>query len=183
MPETPTINLCPTCGTRLSEDATRCLVCGADLAKPQKSDQSVKAMQASSMPQITLSLPIALLLFTLFLVIGAVLVFVAVRIKERGSNDPGALLAPSTSTITPSITPTITLTPTPPPPTSTDTPLPTLTPQTYVVQANDTCGGIAALFEINVQSIVTANNLSTACEIFPGKELLLPHPTATITPL
>ena len=81
MPDTPTINLCPTCGTRLSEDATRCLVCGADLAKPQKSDQSVKAMQASSMPQITLSLPVAILLFALFLVIGAVLVFVALRAK------------------------------------------------------------------------------------------------------
>ncbi|MFZ6027961.1 MAG: LysM peptidoglycan-binding domain-containing protein [Chloroflexota bacterium] len=182
MPDTPTINLCPTCGTRLSEDATRCLVCGADLAKPQKSDQSVKAMQASSMPQITLSLPVAILLFALFLAIGAILVFVALRAKGGEGSNPGDLLVPATETVTPSLTPTVSRTPTVAPPTPTDTPAPTLTPQTYVVKDGDSCLGIAALFSVSVPSIVTANELSASCVIYPGKELKIPHPTATITP-
>jgi LysM repeat protein len=184
MPDTPNINLCPTCGTRLSEDATRCLVCGADLAKPQKSDESVRAMQASRVPQITLSLPVAILLFAVFLVIGAVLVYVAVSIRgQQPVTQEGEILVPVTATPTPSNTPTVTITPTSPPPTATNTPLPTPTPLTYIVQANDTCLGLAAFFSISVQSIVTENNLSTSCVLSVGTELKIPYPTPTATPL
>jgi ribosomal protein L40E len=72
--------LCPTCGTRLSQDATRCLVCGTNLATPsvEKSSRPARgAVQGSRMPEITLSLPAALGLLALFLTIGAVLVYLA----------------------------------------------------------------------------------------------------------
>lgn len=184
MPETPNINLCPTCGTRLSEDATRCLVCGANLAKPQKSDESVRAMQASRIPQITLSLPVAILLFAVFLVIGAVLVYVAFSVRNpQQPVEEGEILVPATITLTPSNTATVTLTPTPLPPTATETPLPTPTPLTHVVQSGDTCLALAALYSVSVPSIVNENNLSAACLISPGMELKIPHPTPTATPL
>lgn len=181
MTDTPNIILCPTCGTRLSEDATRCLVCGADLTKPEKSDQMAKAMPESRIPQITLSLPVALLLFVLFLTVGSILTFLAGR--AGASNGDSNALAPATDTLTPTVTPTGTLTPTSLPPTATDTPLPTPTPLTYEVQANDTCLGIAAFFEVSVQSIVTENNLSAACVLSVGTTLKIPHPTSTATSL
>ena len=59
--------LCPTCGTRVKEDATRCLVCGADLTNVEKVTQANKVVQGSRMPSITLSLPAALGLLALFL--------------------------------------------------------------------------------------------------------------------
>ena len=71
--------LCPTCGTRVKEDATRCLVCGADLVSTEKTAQSSKVVQGSRMPSITLSLPIAIVLLAVFLGIGAVIVYFALR--------------------------------------------------------------------------------------------------------
>ena len=102
-PTTPT-KICPTCGTRLSEDATRCLVCGADLGTSEKPAQPEKPVQGSRMPEITLSLPAAIGLLALFLTIGAVLVFYALKTK------PEVVLA---LTATPTVTITITPTETP----------------------------------------------------------------------
>ena len=66
--ETPSqkTQVCPTCGTRLSESATRCLVCGTELSAKAPEDQKKaekkveKSVQASRMPEITLGLPAAL---------------------------------------------------------------------------------------------------------------------------
>jgi hypothetical protein len=63
----------------VKEDATRCLVCGADLVSADKSSQSSKVVQGSRMPSITLSLPVAIGLLAFFLAIGAVIVFFALR--------------------------------------------------------------------------------------------------------
>jgi LysM repeat protein len=129
------------------------------------------------MPSITLSLPAAIGLFALFLIIGAVLVYFAIR------STPEAIIEitpTNTATITPSPTETVTQ----PPPTSTRTPLPSPTPITYLVQEGDTCLGIAAFFDISVQSIVTLNNLPAACDnLYVNQPLEIPHPTPTTTPL
>lgn len=169
--------LCPTCGTRLSEEASRCLVCGANLGTAEKPGQPDRVVQGSRMPVVTLSLPLAIGLMALFLSIGATLVFFALR------SQPEVIVPPTeTSTTAPTLTPS--LTPTLPPPTPTDTPVPSPTPLTYYVQENDTCIGIAALFNVSVQSIVTLNNLPAACNtLYPNQPLLIPHPTPTITPL
>jgi hypothetical protein len=121
-PSKPT-KLCPTCGTRVNDDATRCLVCGSDLTAGVKPSKKSKSIQGSRMPEITISLPVAMVLLFAFLAIGAGVVFYFLR-------DPGqaveAVPTPATATIT--ITPTSTSTPTPVTPTPTDTPLPSPTP-------------------------------------------------------
>jgi LysM repeat protein len=177
-PETstnPTI-LCPTCGTRLSEDAARCLVCGAEVGIAEKTARSTKAVQGSRMPEITLSLPAALGLLALFLSIGAVMVFFALRSQPE-------VVAAVPPTSTPTLEFTQTVTPTDAPPTATSSPMPTPTPVEYVVQPGDTCLGIAGLFEISILSITLENNLSSECFLSPGMTLFIPQPTATVTPL
>ena len=174
-PSKPT-KLCPTCGTRVSEDAARCLVCGSDLSGIEKPARKDRAVQGSRMPQVTLSLPIALALLALFLGIGAALVFFTLR-------ETGRVVEPTvTPTVTATITPTIT--PTPSTPTPTDIPLPTPTPMSYTVQAGDTCAGIAFTFGVSIQSIVLLNNLPADCNtLVEGQQLLIPQPTPTPTAL
>lgn len=176
-PETTstTSKLCPTCGTRLSEDATRCLVCGAELGSAAKPAKPAKAVQGSRMPDITLSLPAAIGLLALFLTIGAVMVFLALRQKPE-------VIIPLTPTSTATLTLTPTLTPTPLPPTETATPIPTATPFTYKVASGDSCGLLAARFTTSVNSIILLNNLSADCLLIPGVDLLIPQPTPTATP-
>lgn len=173
-PSKPT-KLCPTCGTRVSEDATRCLVCGSDLTTADKPARKSSAIQGSRMPEITLSLPVAFGLLALFLAAGAGIVFFLLR--QTGQVVEPTATPTVTLTITPSATPTA-VTPTP-----TDTPLPTATPQTYIVKSGDTCAGIALTFGVSIQSIVLLNNLSAACDVFEGDTLLIPQPTPTATPL
>ena len=171
-----TTKLCPTCGTRLSEESTRCLVCGSELAvNGETSAKAAKSVRGSQMPKITLSLPVALGLLALFLTVGAVMVFFALQ-------RTGRVVEP---TITPTVTLTVTpsLTPTPVTPTVTPTPLPTATPFTYVVNVGDTCSGIAAAFDISVQSIVRTNSLPADCAtLYEGQELRIPYPTPTASP-
>jgi len=160
----------------VSEDATRCLVCGSDLApKNAVHETQPRPLRGSRMPEITLSLPAAIGLLAVFLAIGAVMVFFALQ-------STGRVVEPtSTPTLTLTITPSVT--PTPVTPTLTSTPLPTPTPFTYIVQSGDTCGGIAAAFDVSVQSIVRQNSLPADCAtLFDGQELLIPHPTPTVTP-
>ena len=177
-PDIPTsTKLCPTCGTRLSADASRCLVCGADLGSAEKPIQTTRGVQGSRLPAITLSLPAAIGLLALFLVIGAVLVYFALKQTPE-------VIIPATPTLTETLTPTPSITPTSLPPTATFTPEPSATPQTYLVQENDTCLGIAAFFGVSVQSIVTLNNLPAACNtLYISQPLLIPQPTPTTTPL
>jgi LysM repeat protein len=173
---TPSTKLCPTCGTRLSEGATRCLVCGSDLAvNGDVSAKAKRAVRGSRMPEITLSLPIAIGLLALFLAIGAVMVFFALQQADQ------IVIPTETPTLTITVTPS--LTPTPVTPTITSTPEPTATPFTYEVKTGDTCGGIAFAFDISVQSIVRLNNLPADCAtLFQGQKLLIPYPTPTASP-
>jgi LysM repeat protein len=163
--------ICPTCGTRVKEDAERCLVCGGSLSGT-KSDAQV--VSGGRMPEITLGLPIAIGLVVLFLAVGAGMVYLAL-------SQTGAMVD---TTITPTLTETVTVTPTstPEPPTPTPSPMPSPTPLTYVVSANDSCLAIAARFEVSIKSIVLANNIPASCDtLFEGQELKIPHPTPTAT--
>lgn len=168
--------LCPTCGTRVSEDAVRCLVCGTDLSSSEKTTRSTKTVQGSRMPAVTLSLPAALGMLALFLAIGAILVYFALS----RTTQPAAALPP-TATVT--LTPTGTASPTPVTPTQTFTPEPSPTPFTYIVQDGDLCGAIAFQFKVSIPSIVLLNNLPADCgSLFVGQKLLIPQPTPTPTP-
>jgi len=168
--------LCPTCGTRLNDGSTRCLVCGVELTvSGEVSEKAKRSVRGSRMPAITLSLPVAIGLLALFLSLGAVLVFFGLRETDQ------IVIPTETPTSTLTITPS--LTPTPVTPTMTPTPLPTSTPFSYEVKTGDTCGGIAFAFDVSVQSIVRLNNLPADCAtLFQGQELLIPYPTPTASP-
>jgi len=172
------IKICPTCGTKVSLDADRCLVCGSDLSGTEndKPKRSSKVLQGSRIPEITLSLPAAIGLLALFLTIGAILVYLALNQTASAAVEPTA--SPSI-TVTPSITPS----PTTAIPTATFTPLPSPTPLSYMVKLGDTCGSIAYSFDVSIQSIVLLNNLPADCStLYENQQLLIPNPTPTATP-
>jgi LysM repeat protein/ribosomal protein L40E len=177
-PSTQKSQICPTCGTRLSESATRCLVCGTELtAKATTKSKKSEGMQASSMPQLTLSLPAALGALALILLIGAASVYFSLRAGITGQTitDPTAEgTATETATITPTITETL-----PPTARPSETPIP---PFDYTVRAGDSCLGIALTFGVSVNAIVILNNLPATCIIAEGQLLKIPYPTPTPAP-
>lgn len=182
MTQEPTSNktkVCPTCGTRLSENAARCLVCGTEFtARPEAKvvKKAEKSVQASRMPEVRLSLPAAVGILAVVIVIAAASVFFALRART-----PEAFTVEVTGT--PTETPTVTI-----PPTATllPTDIPTATlqpPFDYTVAAGDnSCSQIAFNFGISVQSIIITNNLASNCPISVGQILKIPYPTPTIPP-
>ncbi len=175
-PETNTnpTKTCPTCGSRIPENAARCLVCGRSFSSSQQS-AGTKGVQGPKMPELRLSLPIALGLMAILIIIGAGAVYLVLSGNER--------IVEPTPTVTLTLTPTITLTPTA---TNTSTPEPTATPLPpfeYTVKANDTCGLLAAIFNVSTNSIILLNNLSADCTLSVGRTLLIPQPTPTPSPL
>lgn len=128
------------------------------------------------MPEVTLSLPIALGLLVLFLAVGATVVYAGLSAAKRVVNP--------TAIPTQTETPTASATPT-------DTDLPTLVPSAtvqapfeYTVASGDTCGGIAVTFGVSVQSLIILNNLPASCNnLSVGQKLKVPYPTATPAPL
>lgn len=155
------------------------MVCGTELTQAVEAKKPA-AVQAGRLPEITLSLPAALGLLALFLVVGAVLVFVVMRFTGMVPATTEGTLATATATLTATITPTSTeiATNTPVP---TDTPLP---PQEYTVAAGDTCTSIAVAFKVSVQSIIVLNNLPVACNtLFVGQKVKVPFPTPTPPPV
>jgi LysM repeat protein len=135
-------------------------------------------MQASQMPQLTLSLPAALGALALILLIGAASVYFTLRAGIGGGPKLVEPTQAGTPTETPTITPTgtQTLAPTALP---TETPLP---PIDYTVKTGDTCGGLAVFFSVSVQSIVVENKLPASCIISVGQQLKIPYPTPTPKP-
>ena len=97
--------ICPTCGTRLSENAARCLVCGTEFAakpEPKAVKKVEKSVQASRMPVVTLSLPIAAGILVVVVILVAVVSFISLRARApEGTFD-------TVETATPTETPTAT---------------------------------------------------------------------------
>ena len=172
---TPKTKICPTCGTRLGDNAAKCLVCGTTFDAPEKAAETKKTVQGNTMPKITLSLPAAFGFLALFLIVGAAAVFFTLRLT-------GSVVEPTaipTATVTVTITPTATSTLTP-------TPVPTITPQPpfeYIVRTGELCGHIAAQFNIKTNDIIILNNLSSECFVNVGQALLIPYPTPTPSPM
>ncbi|MBT3323480.1 MAG: LysM peptidoglycan-binding domain-containing protein [Anaerolineae bacterium] len=171
--------ICPTCGTRLSENATKCLVCGLSFDAPEETAQTKRTVQGSAMPKITLSLPMALGLLAFFLLAGAATVFFTLQGTEKIVTPTAVSTATVTVTLT--TTPTQTLTP---------TLIPTITPKPpydYEVKAGDSCNALGFTFDVSPRSIILLNNLSAQCtDLTVGQVLKIPHPTPlpppTITP-
>jgi LysM repeat protein len=164
----PERTVCPTCGTKVAENATRCVVCGTELQKGSAVDTRKRRAQ------ITISLPIAILLLIVFTLIASGLTYAAMQ------------LTPEEVEPTPSATPTITPTETnTPEPTPTFTPEPTFTPLPpieYVVAEGDTCAVLAFFYNVSVRSIIELNNLGVECLLTVNQTILIPQPTPTPTP-
>ncbi len=178
---TSSTKVCPTCGTRVSETATRCQVCGRALtsaARPKSgSDQSVSGPR---MPSVTLSLPVLVGLLIVLVGAGGGGVYFFTRPTRVPTG--GAVVPTATATITPTITITFTATSTSLP-TSTVTPIP---PKEYTVKEGDYCSTIAYAFNVPINVIIQANtNLinSDCTNLAPGMKLLIPVPTPTSPPL
>lgn len=176
----PRTKICPTCGTRMNESATRCLVCGRTFINeapmntnggPQKDDNG--KMKKPRIPEVTLSLPLAIGLFLLVLVIGAGVVYFLMqstgKIVEATPVPSETPLPSETPTNLPTATATMEMTATP------------LAPIEYTVKDGDLCANIAALFDVSIASIVLENNLSAECYLSPNQVLKIPRPTPTAT--
>ncbi len=168
--------VCPTCGTRLSENATRCLVCGRTFT-PAPTTKKIEsaAVQSTRLPELKLSLPLAIGLGVLVLGLGAMIVFFI--LKGTG------MTATGTATPTMTVTPTLTVTPLP---TNTATPGPTATaepPISITVAAGQYCSSIAGIYHVSVQSIIDLNNLPPECgTLYEGQPLQIPRPSPTASP-
>jgi LysM repeat protein len=152
------------------------VVCGSEFsATPKQKAKSEKAVQGARMPVLTLSLPVALGLLVVFLVIGAGVLYFSLQ-------GGGLIQSPTTSPI-PTTTSTLTLTPTE---TLVPTDTPTLTPEPpveYTVKAGDNCGTIAGLFGSNVAAIINLNGLNSTCtNLAIGQTIKVPLPTPTPPP-
>jgi LysM repeat protein len=150
------------------------VVCGSEFS-PTPQTKSQKAVQGTRMPELTLSLPAAIGLLAVFVVIGAITLYFALQFTHRiASPTPNST---ATSTVTPSPTPTDTLIPSDTP---TYTPLP---PQPYTVKSGDNCLSIAYLFKVSSAVIIQMNNLNSACtDLRVGQVLQIPQPTPTPLP-
>jgi LysM repeat protein len=167
-----TMKVCPTCGTRLSENATRCLVCGRNFTVTSKPSQE-SPVESPRLPELKLSLPAALGLIFLVLAVGAGIVYLILQGTDR--------IAAPTPDATMTETPTMTASPQPssePTLAPTYTPLP---PIDYVVKENDQCVLLAAINDVSLQSIIDANGLTNECILSVGQTIKIPQPTPTAT--
>ena len=161
--------ICPTCGTKNSENSTRCVVCGTSLK------DSSGSFSGRKQRQITLTLPVALLLLIFFSLVSAGLTFGAMNLFPS-SEEPTTPTVTATQTATQTSTPEPTFTHTPDP---TYTPLP---PIEYTIATGDSCVGLAFFYDVSVRSIIETNNLGVDCLLSVGTTILIPQPTPTNTP-
>ena len=147
---------CPTCGSRVAEGATTCLMCGAALEEETEGAATPAPPRTPRLTRRQLGMLGAL---TLILLAGAI--FLGLNLSSAQE--------------LPTPTPTLTLTPTSSP---TPTPIP---PQLYTVQAGDTLETIASAFGMTVDELMTFNNLTSEL-IREGDSLRIPPPTPTPGP-
>ncbi|MFN2147281.1 MAG: LysM peptidoglycan-binding domain-containing protein [Anaerolineales bacterium] len=162
-------SICATCGSKLKPGDTRCSVCGATVRDRPSS------VRGSGSSQISLSLPVALIILAVFTVLAVGLTYLATRGLGGGAEQA----AEATITLTPTDTATLQPTPTDTP-VYTPTPLPTLE---YIVDTGDTLLAIAVRYDVSIQSILQINpGLNSQSILSVGQRLNLPQPTPTPSP-
>jgi LysM repeat protein len=167
--------ICPTCGSRISAEAVRCVVCGAELRPERGKAKSPKGARAGRRPtQVSLSLPAAIAVVAGFVLVTAGGTFAVAQMSGGGSD--------RVPTPTASLTPTITNTAAPTP---TETPVPTPTPLPPIeitLPPNYFCVDLAAVYNVSLQSILQLNPGLRCDLLVVGQTILIPQPTATQAP-
>lgn len=143
------------------------------MRRPKKTTMANPSAE-TGMPAYELSLPILLIMFVFFMLVGSGLTYLATRTLASPTENSGEV-AMVTNTI-PADTPIPTDTPQPTI-TNTPEPVPTLPPIEYIVQEGDTCAAIAGTFNISTTTLITSNGLSVNCYLVVGQRLLVPQPT------
>jgi LysM repeat protein len=167
-----TRRICPTCGSRISSDAARCVVCGAEL-RPERGAPK-KGSRRRAPQKVTLSLPVAAAVLAGFVLIsvGGTLAF------DRISGGGGGREPTPTASLTPTITETAA-------PTPTETPAPTPTPLPPIeitLPPNFFCVDLAAFYDVSLNSILQINP-GLRCDLLNvGQTILIPQPTPTPAP-
>jgi len=173
LPPPPALRLCPLCGSRVSETATKCGVCGTKLSRvPLGKRAPAKPARRFYPSPFILAMLAGLILFGLLLMGLA-----------SGAIPRPAILRFPTPSITPTFTPRPTQTATA---TNTDTPTATITPQppiSYVIKDGDSCLLLAIRYDVSVDSIIQQNHLDPSCTVAVGHTILIPHPTPTLAPV
>ena len=167
LPPQSSPRLCPLCGSRVSERATKCLVCGTNLARAASKLAKPRRRFYPS--------PFVLGVLAVLIVIGTLLMGLA-----TGQVPMPAVFRFPTPTVTPTFTPRPTPTSTA---TATQTPTPTATPQPpieYVIKDGDSCLAIAIQYDITVESLILENRLDPDCTVAVGHTIRVPRPTPTI---
>jgi LysM repeat protein len=175
-----TTKLCPTCGTRLGINATRCSICGSTQPETATNAAASAPGGSSRVPVVRLSLPVFLAVGLLLMAVAGGTVFA--MLSGAGRATPVASVEITvTETLMPTASATILLTQTS---TMTATPQPSPTPEPpldYKVSPGDMCWSIAATFNVSMESIVRLNGIN--CELLVvGQELKIPRPTLTPSP-
>jgi LysM repeat protein/RNA polymerase subunit RPABC4/transcription elongation factor Spt4 len=177
---------CPVCGAEAGRRIARCKACGSRLAGMQKGRCPVCGKKLRDWGWVRPLLKIAaVVLFVLLLAA----TYVYSYVPQLGMPTPVwptstatvTLTATRAAAVTPSDTPTRV------PPTRTRTPTwtpipPTATrlPQrTYVVQYGDSLWGIADMFEISIEALMIANNLTNSDLIHEDDIMVIPTGTPT----
>lgn len=169
LPPPPAPRLCPLCGSRVADNATKCQVCGTRLSRPETRLPKPSGRVYPS--------PFILAFLAALILLGLLLMGLATGAVPR----PSILRFP-TPTVTPTFTPRPTHTPTA---TDTDTPTSTITPEppvAYVIQPGDSCLLLALRYDVTVDSIIQQNHLDPSCTVAIGHKILIPRPTATFAP-
>lgn len=171
---------CPTCDAVAPAGATRCIMCGASLARPPDAPEIVAATLRQRPSRALLGLTAVVTLCTILLgaltlnfqgpTVSLALVATATPIPPTPTYTPPWTPLP-TQTLPPSATPTIT--PLPPP---TDTPSP---PRFHQVASGETLIGLSLVYRVSPDSIAEANGFGLEAPIQAGQNLQIPWPTAT----
>ena len=102
--------ICPTCGTKLAENASRCMVCGRTFTV-KSAPKARQTVQNQRLPELKLSLPLAIGLLFIILAIGGGLIFMVLRGTGQVTPPEATATASPSPTFEQSPTPTVTSTP------------------------------------------------------------------------